>query len=151
MFCTGLEKAARKTGGVFQACLRRLFKPVKTNVLLLKGEAMKAILNPGSAPVKNASYEDAERNLFQLIQEAGLIRNTLTIKSSCEEDNGRFLFVINNADVTCSVKMPGIPLEQVRFVNDPGQNIWNYPRLYINSSSWVWCYAVSQVAEAFAA
>ena len=112
---------------------------------------MKAILNPGSAPVKNASYEDAERNLFQLIQEAGLIRNTLTIKSSCEEDNGRFLFVINNADVTCSVKMPGIPLEQVRFVNDPGQSIWNYPRLYINSSSWVWCYAVSQVAEAFAA
>ena len=32
LFCTGLEKAARKTGGVFQACLRRLFKPVKTNL-----------------------------------------------------------------------------------------------------------------------
>ena len=38
--------------------------------------------------------------------------------------------------------MPGIPTERVRYLGDPGQNIWDYPRLYVNGESGVWSIAL---------
>ncbi|MET9402659.1 hypothetical protein [Kitasatospora sp. NPDC002965] len=38
--------------------------------------------------------------------------------------------------------MPGLSLDQVRWMNEPDQNIWNYPRLFVDGSSWVWWYAL---------
>ena len=111
---------------------------------------MNVIINPGTGPVKNASYKNAEKNLDRLIQDTGIARNTLRIKSDCKENDGRFMFFVQNNDVVCSVDMPGISIEKVRYVDDPGQNIWDFPRLYVNGSSWSWCYAVGKVAETLA-
>jgi hypothetical protein len=36
----------------------------------------------------------------------------------------------------------------LRFTGAADQNIWDFPRLYVNGSSWVWIYAVGSVADA---
>lgn len=38
--------------------------------------------------------------------------------------------------------MPGIALENVRYVGADDQNIWDFPRLYVEGSSWVWEFGV---------
>jgi len=48
--------------------------------------------------------------------------------------------------------MPGLPLDLVRYTGENGQNIWNFPRLYLDDSSWVWKFAANILAnEGFAA
>ena len=42
--------------------------------------------------------------------------------------------------------MPGLPLDQVRFVEDEGQDIWKYPRLFVDGKPWLWKYAVNVCA-----
>jgi hypothetical protein len=39
--------------------------------------------------------------------------------------------------------MPGLPVEQVRYMGESGQNIWDFPRLYVDDSSWIWEFALS--------
>ena len=43
---------------------------------------------------------------------------------------------------------PGLALAGVRYLDQPGQNIWHFPRLYIDGDSWVWKYAVEIVQRA---
>ena len=44
---------------------------------------------------------------------------------------------------TIEIQMPGLPVDRVRFLDEDGQNIWDFPRLYVDDSSWVWKYALS--------
>ena len=39
--------------------------------------------------------------------------------------------------------MPGLPLEQVRYLGLDGQNAYDYQRLDIDHSSWLWKFAVN--------
>jgi hypothetical protein len=43
------------------------------------------------------------------------------------------------------VLMPGLLLSQVRYTGDGYQNIWDYPRLYVDGDSWVWKYAIEVI------
>jgi len=62
-----------------------------------------------------------------------------------DEDDGRYQFSVwktgkeNNAVL---IEMPGLPLEEVRYIKPSEQNIWNFPRLYVDDSSWIWLYAL---------
>ena len=38
--------------------------------------------------------------------------------------------------------MPGISLEKVRFMGKEDENIWDFPRLYVDDESYVWKYAL---------
>ena len=40
-----------------------------------------------------------------------------------------------------TVDMPGLPLAKVRFTGAKSQDIWTFPRLYVDDSSWVWLYS----------
>ncbi|WP_232700178.1 hypothetical protein [Brevibacillus daliensis] len=59
-------------------------------------------------------------------------------------DDGRYLFELKThikSGFSWEVDMPSLPLEQGRYVSEEGQNIQDFPRLYVDGSSWVWKYA----------
>ncbi len=112
------------------------------------------IINPGTGPVDGATLDHAHTNMIQLLKDAGCPDAKLRRDVEEAEDDGRFAFLVtcppdedHPRDWEVSVLMPGIPLEDVRWLDKPGQNIWRFPRLYVDGSSWVWKFAVSQLRE----
>lgn len=107
---------------------------------------MTVFINPGSGPVVDATVENAAFNMGAFT--ADLLHRDDTDIPSVErnpdlDDEGRFGWVLHFSDRDIEVEMPGLPLAQVRYMQDPSQNIWDFPRLYIDGSSWVWKYALS--------
>lgn len=119
-----------------------------------------AFINPGSGPVDGATEELACLAMEQLVKDTGSERFE---RCPRHDSDGRYGFKIyrrnkhenlNAIDVempslspdlhAVDVEMPGLPLDQVRYLGPP-QNILNFPRLYVDGSSWVWCFAVSAV------
>ena len=45
------------------------------------------------------------------------------------------------------IVMPGKPLDKVRYVGSPDQNIWDYLRLFVDGKSWVWEFAVGKARD----
>lgn len=99
------------------------------------------IINPGSGPVADATYENAAENMATFASEVGADPE---IKVGEDNGDGRWTFTISKSGATHEVRMPGLPLEEVRYVGSEGQNIWDFPRLYVDGSSWVWEFAVRQ-------
>ena len=97
------------------------------------------VANPGAGPVSGSTRENADKNMRKFLEDCGAD----SFEFGGMEHDGRFGYQMKVGDRTVDVDMPGLPLEKVRFVSDPGQNIWDFPRLYIDGSSWVWKYAVS--------
>lgn len=100
--------------------------------------------NPGTGAVRGASEQHAIDNMRQFITDARV--DGLYLRRAAEKDygEGRFAFLVlrDGYDQIIEIQMPGIPLEKVRFTGAEDQNIWHYPRLYKDGSSWVWQYAV---------
>lgn len=60
------------------------------------------------------------------------------------ERDGRFTYLIDfGPDLRFEIEMPGLPIEQVRWTGHEDGDIWDFPRLYVDGSSWVWKYAVA--------
>jgi len=96
-------------------------------------------VNPGTGPVDGAAEGDARKNMKQLIIDAEIPGARIRRKKSLDE-NGRFGFRVTHAYRIWEVEMPGLPLERVRYMKglDPRQ----FPRLYLDGSSWLWEFAV---------
>ncbi len=112
------------------------------------------IINPGTGPVAGATLDNAYKNMEALLRDAGIPDAKWCRDVDAEEGGGRFSFLVTVPDpddegstTGCPVDMPGIPLAEVRYLGEPGQNIWDFPRLYVDGSSWVWKFAVSQLRE----
>src|SRR5688500_3878399 len=114
----------------------------------LEGYMVKVIINPGTGPVANTTEENAVINIKQFVSDCESASGVTGLKwkrDPSSDDNGRYGFWIwkrlgwrNNAEH--QIEMPGLPLEQVRYVDSKTQNIWHFPRLYVDGSSWVWMY-----------
>jgi len=108
-------------------------------------------INPGSGPVNGElSWENAYENIKQYIKDCEI--PLYIVKSNHVPDEGRYLFVLRNDeyDFETEVEMPGLPLEKVRYVRAEGQNILEFPRLYVDGGSWIWnCGLITkeQIAE----
>jgi hypothetical protein len=107
---------------------------------------MTIFINPGSGPVADATIENASFNMGAFTGD--LLRLDDSAIPSVErrsemDDDGRYCFVLRFPDREVEVEMPGLPLAQVRWLDEPGQNIWDFPRLYVDGSSWVWKYALN--------
>lgn len=100
-------------------------------------------INPGSGPVADASMEEAEANIRQLIEDIGVPDVTYHRDEEHDYGDGRYCFVLQHGDRESEIQMPGIPVDRVRFLGANGQNIWHFPRLYVDGSSWVWKYAIN--------
>lgn len=109
------------------------------------------ITNPGSGPVADATEECAIECIQQFITDLHQPTAYWAWGRRPELDKeGRFGFTLNaDYGATCEVLMPGLPIERVRFFEGLGQDIWQYPRLYVDGQSWIWCFALPMVHRAF--
>lgn len=101
---------------------------------------MPIIINPGTGPVENPSRQLADENIKQFVIDLGLDCTIVPIDR--EPRTGRYPYTLIYNDKSAEITMPGIDLERVRYMGKRDQNIWDFPRLYVNGSSWVWCYAL---------
>mgnify|MGYP001585291590 CR=1 FL=1 len=109
---------------------------------------MNVIINPGSGPVASATSDNATCNMGVFTDDLranGIDVDTFIRRAASDYGDGRYAYEISFADGrTVEVQMPGLPVEQVRWLAEPDQNIWDFPRLYVDGNSWVWKYALSQ-------
>jgi hypothetical protein len=116
---------------------------------------MTLVINPGSGPVPDATEVNAIENIKHFVVDLG----TPDIEYCGDiqwgridrlDDDGRYGFLIwldlYAGDVHGHyVEMPGLPLDQVRWMENRHQDIWDFPRLYVDGSSWVWKFALNCV------
>lgn len=102
------------------------------------------IINPGSGPVQGATEDHArtnlealERDLKERGQDAEVVNGALQ-----DQGDGRWTGALRVDGRMHEVDMPGLPLEDVRYLGEEDQDIWDFPRLYVDGSSWVWKFAL---------
>lgn len=97
------------------------------------------IINPGSGKVKSGTVKQSEINIKAFIKD-------LDVK--CEykfidvDTDGRHTYKIWNKKYKHTIDMPPGILDNVRYLAGGDQNMRDFPRLYVDGSSWVWCYAL---------
>lgn len=105
----------------------------------------RVIINPGSGPVSGATPAQALANTEVFAQEIGGAKIEGPLGT---EGDGRWKFRLSRDGLFVEIDMPGIELESVRYLGSGDQNIWDFPRLYVDGGSWVWKYAVGTAIEA---
>jgi len=108
---------------------------------------MTVFINPGSGPVAEATEGHAAGNMAVFaddLRAAGLGVDAFTRQAEADYGDGRFAYTLTMADErTIEIQMPGLPVDRVRFLDEDDQNIWDFPRLYVDDSSWVWKFALA--------
>lgn len=108
------------------------------------------MLNPGSGPVEGTTTEaQARANMETFVADATARHGapvTLNPTPTGHSD-GRWFFDVTAPDGTTvhEVEMPGLPLDQVRYMREPDQDPFDFPRLWVNGSSWLWFFALGIV------
>lgn len=108
------------------------------------------IINPGSGPVEGATRENALGNLtyfFHDLEEQGKVVGEVTTGLRELDDDGRLRVEAVIDGRMHEIDMPGLPVEQVRYLGHDNQNIWDFPRLYVDGSSWLWMFALGVCGE----
>lgn len=101
-------------------------------------------INHGTEDTEDLGFEQAYNNVLSFIDDCEIqlyIKNANCIPG----EDGRYLFTLKSPllhKLEYEIEMPSLPLNQVRYMEEKEQNIWDYPRLYLNGSSWVWKYAL---------
>lgn len=112
---------------------------------------MRVAINPGSGPVSEATEPNALDNMGAFIadlHERGIDVDTFIRRPAADYGDGRYAFSVVTADeVSVEVQMPGLPLEQVRWLGAEDQDIWQFPRLYVDGNSWIWYFALDQFED----
>ena len=108
---------------------------------------MSIIINPGTGPVTDATEAYAWINIGAFVADLAAAGPSVPVfavqRQDHEDRGGRYSFQLHTTDDRwIEVDMPGIPLDKVRYIGE-GQNIWDFPRLYVDGASWVWCWALS--------
>jgi len=104
-------------------------------------------INPGSGPVLDATEANARANIAAFVADLSELYAARVTDGESANRDGRWAFSIEIADGLhirrAEIDMPGLPLEQVRYLGQGDQNIWDFPRLYVDGDSWVWEFALS--------
>ncbi|MFD1656967.1 hypothetical protein ACFSL4_01635 [Streptomyces caeni] len=107
---------------------------------------MVVIINPGSGPVPEATEANATANTAVFVLDLGargLAVADAARRPEADYGDGRYAFMLTMADGrTIEIQMPGLPVDQVRYVDSERQDIWDFPRLYVDGGSWVWKFAL---------
>ena len=112
----------------------------------INGDLGQIFINPGTGPISEATQKNARANITQLLLDAGLDPEQVKVTHIAEWNNsGRYFYKLDFENRICEVLMPGLELERVRYMDSETQDIWHFPRLYIDGSSWVWMLAIDFV------
>lgn len=101
------------------------------------------VINPGSGPIAGSSKEAAIVAIKAFVKDLELPEVWVGDPPDAADSGGRFGFTLSLGERKVEVDMPGLPVERVRYMGEEGQNIWNFPRLYVDGSSWVWTFGLS--------
>ena len=99
------------------------------------------VINPGSGKVSNTTEENAIENIKHFITDCNVKGVRYIRIPELDDNDGRYTFLIWKDNCCFEIQMPGLPLARVRYMNE-GENPFEYPRLYVDGSSWLWCYAI---------
>jgi hypothetical protein len=108
------------------------------------------IINPGSGPVHEATEQHAAANMAIFaddLRSRGITVNTFTRRPDADYGDGRYAYTLHLDDGAAEIQMPGLPVDRVRYLDQSDQNIWDFPRLYVDDSSWVWKFALDVVKD----
>ncbi len=101
-------------------------------------------MNLGTFGIDGATEENAIANMEAFIKDCAFAYD-LSFERLPSDDygQGRYAFLVkrDNYFQTFEIQMPGRELKRVRFMGGE-QNILEFPRLYVDGSSWVWMYAI---------
>lgn len=102
------------------------------------------IINPGSGPVHGATEDNAKTNLEAMARDPSERGQdaSVVVGALLDQEDGRWTGALLVDGRMHEVDMPGLPLEEVRYLGEEDQNIWDFPRMYVDGSSWVWKYAL---------
>lgn len=109
---------------------------------------MQLIINPGSGPVANSCFDEACKNMEVLKSDIAERITSHPVKFAApgkSSFDGRYQFFLNVGDLAFEIGMPGIPIDRVRYLASTQESCWNFPRLYVNGSSWLWRYAIDVI------
>ena len=104
--------------------------------------SIKVVINPGSGPVAGSTEIHANENMKHFVADCGRADLKFIRVPHLDQGEGRFTYILWKGERCHEIEMPGLPLNRVRFTGDESQNIWDFPRLYVDGGSWVWKYAV---------
>lgn len=106
------------------------------------------VINPGTGSIPGATEENAIANMSQFMQDCDVKDMRYTRSAERDDSEGRFGFDLyrEGDPLVVKVQMPGLPLERVRYMGETG-NPWNFPRLYVDGSSWLWEFAIEIVRD----
>jgi hypothetical protein len=120
----------------------------KASTLEEYGSRPIVFLNPGAGPCSDyggpCSARWAASNMRAFAKDVG---GGCTVDYIAPDDCGRFSFWLRHRTRKVQVLMPGLSRARVRYMGEAGQNIWNFPRLYIDGHSLSWLYAVSATRD----
>lgn len=108
------------------------------------------VINPGTEPVAEATEEYAIENMRHFVTDCKQDGLRFVRVPELDYGEGRFAFLLWRGERCHEIQMPGITLNAVRFTGDVGQSAWDFPRLYVDGSSWLWKFAVLDKDEEWA-
>lgn len=76
-------------------------------------------INPGSGPVNHSTIENAKVNMKQFVIDCNVKGLRFRRKKSADYGEGRFAFTVSANGYSHEIQMPGLPLEEVRFMHTP--------------------------------
>ncbi len=100
------------------------------------------IINPGTGKVGDATEQNAIENMKHYVADCEVCDLSFVRIPQKDYGEGRFAFLVWKGTRCHEIQMPGLSLDKVRYVGSEGQNIWNFPRLYVDDGSWIWQFAI---------
>lgn len=111
---------------------------------------LRVSINPGSGPADGATEQNAIDNMAVFtddLRTRGIDVTTFIRRAEADYGDGRYAFTVTIGDASTEVQMPGLPVDQVRWLESEGQDIWQFPRLYVDDGSWIWYFALDQFSD----
>jgi hypothetical protein len=112
----------------------------------IKIGASTIFVNPGTGGVDGASEANARANMRQFVKDCDSSLHWHWRRDKNKDyGDGRYAFKVYCDEFPTKkieIQMPGWGIERVRYMGTEGQNVWHFPRLYVDGSSWLWEYAI---------
>ncbi len=109
---------------------------------------MQKVFNPGAGDGPVSNFQNAEQNITAFAKDLELPGVIETPRRPEEDGAGRFGFLLCYENRWVGIRMPGQPLEVVRYMAKAEQDPWEFPRLYViypngDVGSGTWKYALN--------
>lgn len=104
------------------------------------------IINPGTDPCERSLRRYADASIRKFARDLGLPPSLPKRDGEQDEEEGLFPYKIKVGRRSVRIDIPGWDWKRLRYMGKP-QCCGDFPRLYVDGSSYWWIYALSIAAE----